>query len=205
MLLRTLYFYCMFQKLQPIAGRLIPVLCSAVLYVLSDNSSTEVDGGNILSSFWSRWSSHPQKVVMSCEMNGFYSSVILRSWHETLYPTPFLLRNTPTLFFFNKSELIDVQKDVFSLPLCSGQWAHAMFIRLKVSHCDERKGEKMQNIKEKPIVGAGSAFSVGLFITNWDQITLEGTREGRDRFVCDLKQQHVVQRLWSELASVSDN
>ncbi len=51
----------------------------------------------------------------------------------------------------------------FFLPLCSGQWAHAMFIRLKVSHCDERKGEKMQNTKEKPIGGTGSAFSAGLF------------------------------------------
>lgn len=38
-----------------------------------------------------------------------------------------------------------------------------MFIRLKVSHCDERKGEKMQNTKEKPIAGTGSAFSAGLF------------------------------------------
>lgn len=52
----------------------------------------------------------------------------------------------------------------FFLPLCSGQWAHAMFIRLKVSHCDERKGEKMQNTKEKPIAGTGSAFSAGLFL-----------------------------------------
>lgn len=107
---------------------------------------------------------------MSCEMNGFYSSVILRSWHETLYPTPFLLRTPrlpPFFFFFNKRDLIDVQKDVFFLPLCSGQWAHAMFIRLKVSHCDERKGEKMQNTKEKRIAGTGSAFSAGLFfITN---------------------------------------
>lgn len=98
-LLRILYFYCVFQKLQPITGRVIPLLCSAVLYVLSDRSSTEANGGNILSSFWSHRSSHPQKVVMSCEIIGFYSSVILRSWHETLYPTPFLLRNPTTTPF----------------------------------------------------------------------------------------------------------
>lgn len=55
-----------------------------------------------------------------------------------------------------------------------------MFIRLKVSHCDERKGEKKKklNIKEKLIVGADGTFSAALFITNWDQITLEGTTEG---------------------------
>lgn len=39
-----------------------------------------------------------------------------------------------------------------------------MFIRLKVSHCDERKGEKMQNTKEKPNAGTGSAFSAALFL-----------------------------------------
>lgn len=49
MLLSILYFYCMHQKLQPKAWRLIPLLCSAVLYVLSDNSSSEVYEGNILS------------------------------------------------------------------------------------------------------------------------------------------------------------
>lgn len=95
-------FFTLFVRHQPIAGGLIPPLCPAALCVSSDSSSTEVHGGNNLSSFWSRRSSHPQK-VMSCEMNGFYSSVILRSWHETLYPTPFPLRSTPPnpfSFFF---------------------------------------------------------------------------------------------------------
>lgn len=156
----------MFQKRWPIARRLIQPFCSAVLHVLSDKSSTEVDGGNILSSVWSRCSSHPQKVVMSCEMNGFYSSVILRSWHETLYPTPSLLGTPPyhLLFFFFKHERSDrCSERCFFLPLCSGQWAHAMFIRLKVSHCDGRKGEKMQNTKEEPIAGTGWALSAVLF------------------------------------------
>lgn len=54
------------------------------------------------------------------------------------------------------------------------------------------KVKKMQNKRQKPITGTGSAVSAGRFITNWDQITLEGTREGRERFACDLKQQYVV-------------
>lgn len=104
---------------------------------------------------------------MSCEMNGFYSSVILRSWHETLYPTPFLLRNPlQPPFFFNKNDLIDVQKEVFfpSLPLCSGQWAHAMFIRLKVSHCNKRKGEKKCKTQKGSLLEALAELSLLVFL-----------------------------------------
>lgn len=184
----------MFQKIQTITGRLIPLLCSALLYVLSDRSSAEVSGGNILSSFWSHRSTHPQKGVMSCQMNGFYSSVILRSWHETLYPTLFLLRNSNTTPFlrFKQEQSDRCSERCFFLTICSGQWAHAMFIRYNFRHCDKRKGEKMLNKRQKPIIGTGSAVSAGVFITNWDQITLESTREGRERFTCDLKQQYVV-------------
>lgn len=68
-----------------------------------------------------------------------------------------------------------------------------MFIRCNFSHFDKRgKKKKMQNKRQKPITGTGCPVSAGLFITNWDQITLESTSEGRERFASDLKQQYVV-------------
>lgn len=180
MLLSILYFYCMHQKLQPKAWRLIPLLCSAVLYVLSDNSSSEVWGKHfVLSLKLLKLTSSEGGDVMWNEWLLFFSNFTILAWNLISYPVP--IKEPPTTpILFNKNDLIDVQKEVFffSLRLCSGQWAHAMFIRLKVSHCNKRKGEKkMQNTKGKPIVRTGRAFSAGLFITNWDQITVEGTRE----------------------------
>lgn len=49
---------------------------------------------------------------------------------------------------------------MFFHPLCSGQWAHAVFIRLKVSHCNKREGGK--NAKHKGEAFAVSALSAGL-------------------------------------------
>lgn len=180
MLLSILYFYCMHQKLQPKAWRLIPLLCSAVLYVLSDNSSSEVWGKHfVLSLKLLKLTSSEGGDVMWNEWLLFFSNFTILAWNLISYPVP--IKEPPTTpILFNKNDLIDVQKEVFffSLRLCSGQWAHAMFIRLKVSHCNKRKGEKkMQNTKGKPIVRTGRAFSAGLFITNWDQITVEGTRD----------------------------
>lgn len=124
---------------------------------------TSSEGGDVM---WNEWLL-------------FFSNFTILAWNLISYPVP--IKEPPTTpILFNKNDLIDVQKEVFffSLRLCSGQWAHAMFIRLKVSHCNKRKGEKkMQNTKGKPIVRTGRAFSAGLFITNWDQITVEGTRE----------------------------
>lgn len=45
--------------------------------------------------YWSHWSTHPQKMVTSWEMNGFYFSIILQSWNESLYLTLSLLRGNP--------------------------------------------------------------------------------------------------------------
>lgn len=121
---------------------------------------------------WSQWRKHfvlflkPLKLtsseggdVMWNEWLLFLSNFTILAWNLISYPIP--IKEHPHsffFFFFNKSELIDVQKDVFFLPLCSGQWAHAMFIRLKVSHCDERKGEKMQNIKGEAHHGHWQCF-----------------------------------------------
>lgn len=43
---------------QPIARSLIPLLCSPMLYVLSDNCSAEVNEGNILSWFFEAAEAH---------------------------------------------------------------------------------------------------------------------------------------------------
>lgn len=113
-LLRILYFYCVFQKLQPVAGRLIPLLCSDAFVCLVRQQQ-----------HW-RWRKHfvlflkPLKLtsskggdVMWNEWLLFLSNFTILAWNLISYPIPIKEHPPPPPPFFNKRDLIDVQKDVF--------------------------------------------------------------------------------------------
>lgn len=149
---------------------------------------TSSEGGDVM---WNEWLL-------------FFSNFTILAWNLISYPVP--IKEPPTTpILFNKNDLIDVQKEVFffSLRLCSGQWAHAMFIRLKVSHCNKRKGEKKKCKTQKgSLLYALAELSLLVFLLQIETKSLWKAPESggwRGRFACDLKQQYVVQHLWSEL------
>lgn len=128
----------------------------------------------------------------------FYSPVILQSRHETLYPTHFLLKNSLySLFFLFLQEQSDrCLKYVFFHPLCSGQRAQAMFIRLKVSHRD--MGRRERNAKHKAgkhITATGTGLSVLLLQIETKSLWKARGERGEVGFASDLSRSCVVQHL----------
>lgn len=76
-LLMILNLYCMFKKKKKLANSYPR---TSLCYIVRQKQHWNRWRKHfVLLFFRSHWGSHPQEVVMSCEMNGFYSSVILRS------------------------------------------------------------------------------------------------------------------------------
>lgn len=134
------------------------------------------EGGDVM---WNEWFLFLSNFTI-LERNLIFCLVSIKDHypHPTPLPathiTPPSHTYTHPYLFFNKGHLID-QKYVFFLPLCSGQWAHAMFIGLKISHCDEEKKVKKEMQKRNRHWQHFLCRSF-FFMTNWDQITVAPER-----------------------------